>query len=279
MRGPFEIVWAAFLDNLRNPFDIMMVFFIPIMMFFILVFSVSTTPQPTFKANFPLPEDFRTSDNPDAVLVYKDGVLTVDILTSDPEEVSVIKGKIWKLKAYLERVKPLFKVEYIKLGKINEQTYALAGVLTLSVLAGGLIGAVRSISIYRERGVLKLLGSLPLRYPALYLPIVPISMSILGSGVVMTLALYLEIPMVISPLFLVYMILSSVISTLLGFAIAVPIKSSNAANGIASMFFTILPFFSGIYFPLDFLPKPLRTIAPFLPTTWIGDIMKRAVGI
>ena len=57
------------------------------------------------------------------------------------------------------------------------------------------------------------------------------------------------------------------------------VKSSNAANGIASMFFTILPFFSGIYFPLDFLPKPLRALAPFLPTTWIGDIMKRALGI
>ncbi len=279
MREPAEIIWAAFLDNLRNPSDIIMVFLIPIMMFFILAFSVSTTPHPTFKANFPLPEGFKTSDNPDAVLIYRDGALIVNILTSDPGKVSMIKGEVWKLRAYLEKVRPLFKAEYIKLGKVNEQTYTLAGVLTLSILAGGLIGSVRTISIYRGIGILKLLKSLPVRYPVFYLPIVPVLISILGSGVVMALAFYYDIPMSVSPMFLIYVIVSSLISTLLGLAIAFSVKSSNAANGIASAFFTILPFFSGIYFPLDFLPESLGMIALFLPTTWMGIIMKKAVGV
>ncbi len=279
MKGISEIVWASFLDNLRNPADIIMVFLIPIMMFFLLTLSVNTTPQPTFKANFPLPEDFKTSDRPDAVLKYQDESLIVEILTSDPEKISIIKGKVWKIKAYLEKIKPFFKVEYIKLGKVNEQTYTLAGVLTMSILAGGLIGAVRSISIYREKGILKLLHSMPSKNPILYLPIVPVLISILGSGVVILLAFYFKIPMVISPMFPIYVIVSSTISTLLGLLVSLSVKSSNAANGIASMFFTILPFFSGIYFPLDFLPKQLRMIAPFIPTTWIGYIMKKAVGI
>ena len=279
MRGISEIVWASFLDNLRNPADIIMVFFIPITMFFLLTLSVNTTPQPTFKANFPLPEGFETSDRPDAVLKYQNDSLVVEILTSNPEKISIIRGKVWKIKAYLEKIKPFFKVEYIKLGKVNEQTYTLAGVLAMSILAGGLIGAVRSISIYREKGILKLLYSMPAKNPIIYLPVVPVLISILGSGVVMTLALYFDIPMVISPMFPLYVITSSIISTLLGITIALFVKSSNAANGIASMFFTILPFFSGIYFPLDFLPKPLRALAPFIPTTWIGSIMKKAVGI
>ncbi len=279
MRWPAEIIWATFLDNLRNPFDMLMVFFIPIMIFFLLVFSVSTTPKPTFKANFSLPEGFRTSDKPDAALEYRDNVLTVKILTSDPRKISMIKGKIWKLKAYLERVKPFFKVKYVKLGKINEQTYTLAGVLTMSILAGGLVGAVRTVSIYREKGLLKLLSSLPAKNSIFYLPIVPISMALLGAGVVMVLALCFKIPMILSSLFPLYVIACSTISTLLGLLVALPIKSANAANGIASMLFTILPFFSGVYFPLDFLPKSLRLLAPFLPTTWMGNIMKKALGI
>ncbi len=279
MKEAAELVLATFLDNLRNPFDLLMVFFIPIMMFFLLTFSVSTTPQPTFKANFPLPEGFRESEKPDAVLKYEDGVLVVEILTSDPSKVDMIKSKVWKLRSWLEKTKPFFKVEYFKLGKINEQTYTLAGVLTMSILAGGLVGAVRTISVYREKGLLKLFGSLPVKGPLFYLPTVPVVMALLGSGVVMALALQLRIPMQLSPLFPAYAVLCSAISTLIGLGIAFSVKSANAANGIASMFFTILPFFSGIYFPLDFLPKPLRALAPFLPTTWIGDIMKKALGI
>ena len=279
MKGISEIVWASFLDNLRNPAEIIMVFFIPITMFFLLTLSVSTTPKPTFKANFPLPEGFKASNRPDAILRYHDDILDVEILTSDPEKISIIKGKVWKIRAYLEKVKPFFKTEYIKLGKINEQTYTLAGVLVMSILAGGLIGAVRSISIYRERKILKLLYSMPAKNPIFYLPIIPVLVSILGSGVVMILAIYLKIPMIISPMFLLYVIVSSTISTLLGLLVSISVKSSRAANGIASALFTILPFFSGVYFPLDFLPKQLRIIAPFIPTTWMGYIMKKAIGI
>ncbi len=60
---------------------------------------------------------------------------------------------------------------------------------------------------------------------------------------------------------------------------AVTVKSHAGASGIASMFFTISPFFSGVYFPIDFLPAPLRVVAPFSPTTWIGELMKTCLGL
>ena len=280
MRRLNELIKILIIDFVRSPFDFMLTFLLPVMIYAILSTSTAGMYEPSFQANFKLPSWVRTSKNPDAVLTLKGNKLLVKIKSSDPSKIAIIKGKVWKIKSFLEESKPVFRIELINVSWYSEHLYSFSGLLALIVMAAGMTAAVRYFSLYREKGLLKLIGSLPLNKIHIFVfPISSLIVSIIGAFALLLMEYVFRRTFHITPLLAAGILISFLIAYALGLLIAIFIKSSKAAMGFASMFYIISPFLSGMYFPVKFLHPSLRAVSPFLPSTWIAKIIRWSLGI
>jgi ABC-2 type transport system permease protein len=63
----------------------------------------------------------------------------------------------------------------------------------------------------------------------------------------------------------------------IGYVIASFAKTEEAANGMTSVVQFPLMFLSGIFFPLEIMPDWLRSIATFMPLTYLGDALRQVM--
>jgi ABC-2 type transport system permease protein len=64
-----------------------------------------------------------------------------------------------------------------------------------------------------------------------------------------------------------------------GVLLALIFKKPETSNNVGSILFTIMMFFSGIYFPIKFLPHYLQIVSLFLPATYITQFMRYSFGV
>lgn len=156
-------------------------------------------------------------------------------------------------------------------------TFLLPGIVIMSFLATSVITFPIIITSFRESGDLKRIFSTPISKIKLILSIMSgsvitiiiqsaliIAIAYLGYGVRLKVDNYLVI------LYLILLLILSITSLLaLGFVISGIVKTQRGATTIGSTLNLILPFLSGIYFPLEVWPLPLQYIAKLTPTTYI----------
>ena len=65
----------------------------------------------------------------------------------------------------------------------------------------------------------------------------------------------------------------------LGVLILIIFKKTEASYTASSVLYTIMTFFSGIYFPVQFLPSQVRWISHILPVTYLTDVLRYVSGI
>ncbi len=75
----------------------------------------------------------------------------------------------------------------------------------------------------------------------------------------------------------VWLLLGSLPFIALGFAVGY-LASANAAVPLLNLIYLPLSFASGLFMPLQFLPRIIQKIAPYLPTYWYGQLAWSAVG-
>ena len=63
----------------------------------------------------------------------------------------------------------------------------------------------------------------------------------------------------------------------LGFMLASFLKTEEQATGVVQVVQMPLMFLSGIFFPFDFMPDFLRSIARLLPLTYLGDGLRQSM--
>ncbi|HLX35226.1 MAG TPA: ABC transporter permease [Candidatus Limnocylindrales bacterium] len=63
----------------------------------------------------------------------------------------------------------------------------------------------------------------------------------------------------------------------IGYVIASFARTEEAANGMTSVVQFPLMFLSGIFFPLEIMPDWLRSIATFMPLTYLGDALRQVM--
>ena len=63
----------------------------------------------------------------------------------------------------------------------------------------------------------------------------------------------------------------------IGYVIASFARTEEAANGMTSIVQFPLMFLSGIFFPLEIMPDWLRSIATFMPLTYLGDALRQVM--
>jgi ABC-2 type transport system permease protein len=63
----------------------------------------------------------------------------------------------------------------------------------------------------------------------------------------------------------------------IGYVIASFARTEEAANGMTSIVQFPLMFLSGIFFPLEIMPHWLRSVATFMPLTYLGDALRQVM--
>ncbi len=91
-----------------------------------------------------------------------------------------------------------------------------------------------------------------------------IAIAYLGYGVRFKLDYYMTV------ICLIVLLILSITSLLsLGFLLSGAVKTQRGATTLGSTLNLVLPFLSGVYFPIDIWPLPLQYIAKLMPTTYI----------
>jgi len=64
-----------------------------------------------------------------------------------------------------------------------------------------------------------------------------------------------------------------------GTVIALLVRRPSSAGNVANAIAIVMMFFSGIYFPIEFMPRFLRTLSLALPLRHLAEAMRYATGV
>jgi len=153
----------------------------------------------------------------------------------------------------------------------------LAKILAITIMSGGLFTLAISVSVMKEKGILR-------RYR-----ITPMRPQTLVTGIVIRQYIFMMLIVVI--LFLIAILgyggknagsyfdafiaitLGIIVFGALGFAIAGMTKTNQSAIGVANLLFMPMLFISGTAIPRNLFPDWLVTISKFMPATHLYDLI------
>ncbi len=159
--------------------------------------------------------------------------------------------------------------------------FMVPGLLAMVLMFGGLAGYSLEIANYREKGILRRIKVSPLSL-AMFLTagIVSVLLFTLAQTVLLIAIGSLGFGMKISGnyLYIAALVLIGALSFLaLGFLIASLTRNMRSA-GLASQAIAMpMMFLSGIFFPVEFVPVPLKVIAQCLPLYYLGDALREVM--
>jgi ABC-2 type transport system permease protein len=182
--------------------------------------------------------------------------------------------------------KDLFKTKSINISSEKQSgnlRYLIPGIIGLSIMSSAMFSAIEIISEYKKNNILKRLAVTPIK-PLNFLFsgfLSKLILSFVSAYIIFIIAL-LMFPVNFNINFVALsltIISSAILMFIFGAFIAIIFKNPETANNVASMLFTLMMFFSGIYFPMQFLPKYLQIIGNLLPATYVSQFMRYSFGI
>lgn len=172
--------------------------------------------------------------------------------------------------------KPM-KAEVTKLKNID---YFLPGILAMALMQLGLFGALNFVSL-RERKIIRRLGATPLpRSLMLWSEIVVrLGMALFQTATIVLLGkLVYGVTITGNPLgVLGSVILGASIFITLGYFLVSFTKTEESAQGIIQVVQFPMMFLSGIFFPIDMMPRFLKPVMKAVPLTYLGDLLRRVM--
>src|SRR6188768_1642375 len=155
----------------------------------------------------------------------------------------------------------------------------VVGALLIAISA--VVSLVAIVAVYREGGILKRLRATPLR-PWTILTAHVLVKLVFTAATLLAMVLAgrryypatLDVPLASLAVALLIMTLSVLA---FGFVIASVVPTARFAQPIATFVFYPMIAMSGLFFPIDVLPAPLRAIARVLPTTPAVSLLRGVV--
>lgn len=161
--------------------------------------------------------------------------------------------------------------------------YMIPGVVAISIFNGALFSMLSIFSYYKKRGVLKRFNVTPIRgYQFIVGMILGRFIVTLFSATIVLIFSQLVFKVRFNVNWSLYLITTSTsILGMMAFGILISsvFTEPEVASNVGSLLMTVMIFFSGVYFPLDFLPKYLKTIGSFLPLGYVAKSIRVATGI
>lgn len=163
---------------------------------------------------------------------------------------------------------------------VSEFDYMMMGVIALSLFSNGMFSMVTVFGRYKKQNVLKRLmttGADPMNI-LVSISFVRLVMSFISLAMILFISkLIFRSNIQFNWFFLVPSIVFVTLGMMaIGILIVVLLKNPNAASNAASVMNVIMVFFSGIYFPVRFMPPYIRWIAHISPVKYAADLLRFA---
>lgn len=164
-----------------------------------------------------------------------------------------------------------------------EIDYLVTGVMALSLLSGGMFATIGVFGRYKKQEVIKRFMATPMK-PWEFV-VSASSTKVLLNFIAVLIIVYLARLLYGVTLNFHWGIFLAIILTssigMMGFGVLVLLvfkKTETALTG-ASILYVLMTFFSGVYFPVAFIPDQFRWISRLLPVTYIIEVLRYGAGI
>ncbi len=159
----------------------------------------------------------------------------------------------------------------------------IPGVMAFSMFSAGLYAVAGRITYMKERRLLDRMLATPMP-PAALLASIAISRLVFALfSTWVTLALAMALFRVYFEVHWALYVLLVVVGTLgamaLGTGIALFVRRPGSASVVASILAQLMLFLSGVYIPVELMPKFLRTLSRLFPLTYLVEGMRYATGL
>ncbi|MGZ6312112.1 MAG: ABC transporter permease [Candidatus Limnocylindrales bacterium] len=168
----------------------------------------------------------------------------------------------------------------IQTGDLNGAAFFVPSILAMALMQLGIFSAIPLVE-QREKLILKRLSATPLPRWVLVGSNIGLRLIIAAAQTVIILALgvlVFGVKVLGDPLLIIgFIALGALAFTALGYVIASFAPTEESANFITSAVQFPMMFLSGIFFPVQVLPDFLKTVAAFLPLTYLGDALRQTM--
>ncbi|AEH50450.1 ABC transporter permease [Pseudothermotoga thermarum] len=218
-------------------------------------------------------------DNRIEIYYREDPSLIGELKTIESTTKALLEKERNQLKSFL-----VFDIFEIPKGKeqLSEFDYMLTGVLSLSMLSNGMFSMITVFGRYRKTGVLRRVFLTGVKKSFLVLEVATVRMILSFISLIFTLIIA-RVLFKSSLNFNWFLLIPSVVFITLGMMavgllLVALLKNPNAASNAASLLNTVMVFFAGVYFPITFLPRPLRYVSYFLPVKYAAEVVRFTAG-
>jgi ABC-2 type transport system permease protein len=239
----------------------------------------------TIRAIITIPQGFEQS------LLAQHANVSLVVDGTNPDIAGLIKGGVTTFfsEYYKQFYNQTYGMNYTEPIKVDTETFFVGqkvgykenivpGMLTYPLLFSSMVASTGAIVFEREKGTLKKIRAAPIRplnmlfgktLAALFQTAISIAIMSILAVVLLGPRLNWNLPLLI-PIFF----LGSMNGIALGLIIScvgrAPQEASNAATTIA----IVLQFFTGMYFPIDYLPTYMQQIGRVIPMTYAAQALR-----
>ena len=165
--------------------------------------------------------------------------------------------------------------------RLRNIDYLLPSVLAMALMQLGIFGTALPLISLRERQVLRRLSATPLPRSTLLAAVVvqQLITAVIQTALILTIgSLVYGVQVVGSwPLLAGLVALGGTTFIALGFFVAAISPTEESGHAIAQLINFPMLFLSGIFLPVEAMPKWLRPVAEAMPLTYLGDAMRQVM--
>ncbi|KUK14937.1 MAG: ABC-2 type transporter [Petrotoga mobilis] len=307
----FSLVSIFYKETFRNGFEVFFTLLLPvlILLLFGIVFGLEIDQSVEYKlgiaGNY---EEGIVEDLPYQVLFFEDKNSLSQALESDQIDMGIImvennqitfvqtetdinnrsniflKLKLQSLlkKNFVGMNEDYINVEFVEttIGESQENTldFILTGVIGLSLLSGGMFSMINVFGRYRKLGTIKRLKASPMKpieftlsasFTKLFLNLISMFIIVFLGKTIFDLSLTFNWGLLVIVFFT-----SSIGMMGFGILLLLLFKEPSVTIEIASILYVAMTFFSGVYFPVEFLPSSVRWVSNILPVKYVVDLIR-----
>lgn len=185
--------------------------------------------------------------------------------------VSVVDKFLSQFNLKVQGAENLYSIEEEKLGNENLTyfDFVLTGIIGMALMNSSIIGIAVGMAKYREDKILKRVTTTPLRtWKFIVAEVVSrLIVNLFQIALILIVSTQFFNAHIVGSIFTVFIIalLGGLLFQLIGFTIASFTKTTDAAQGMSTALTIPMMFLTGIFFPIEQLPKWLVSIVELLP--------------
>lgn len=160
---------------------------------------------------------------------------------------------------------------------VSGLAFGLPAVLIFAMLSLGVMGTAAPMTVYRQRGVLRVFGCTPVSRLGFILAQVPVRFGVMIAEFVLIFVVGAtagEIDAGGLPAALLTLVLVAAAMLSLGFLLGGLLRSPELLGAIGGILMPVVLFASGVMLPMAMMPDAVRLGAKVLPFTYMGDLLR-----